>query len=130
MLLDIDNQALEVLTLRVVDINRVVGRLGKLTDDAHLTLSDSCRGEDCGAEQVAANSLRAREGKEDTSGANLLQRTGINLLVALQRIAQNFVVLGKGGRVKDNKVVAIVNIFQILDSICGDCLVWRIIAEV
>ena len=130
MLLDIDNQALEVLALRVVDIYRVVGRLGKLTDDAHLTLGDSCRGEDCGAEQVAANSLRAREGKEDTSRANLLQRTGINLLVALQRIAQNFVVLGKGWRVKDNKVVAIVDIFQILNSICGDCLVWRIIAEV
>lgn len=114
----------------MVDIDGVVGRLRKLTNDAHLTASYSRRGEDGRAEEVTAYGLRAREGEEDASGANLLHSAGINLLIALRRITQHLVVLSKGWWVEDDEVEVLVDILQVLHSIACDGLVWGVVAEV
>ena len=70
-LLDIQHQTLKVLALRVVDVNRMVGGLGELVEDAHLATSDGCSREDRRAEELLRYRLRAGEGEENTATLNL-----------------------------------------------------------
>ena len=58
-LLDIYDQALEVLALGVVDVYRVVGRLRELPNDAHLAVCYGRSRKYRRAEELTADGLRA-----------------------------------------------------------------------
>lgn len=63
----------------MVDVDRVVGRLGQLVQDAYAAPCHCSSGEYCRAEILLAYGLRAGEGKEDTTGLNLLEGLDVSL---------------------------------------------------
>ena len=109
-LLYIKNKPLQILALRMVDIDWMVGRLGELVEDAHLTTRNSGCGKDGGAEQLLRYRLRAGESKEDTATLYLRQCSGIESLIALHSISEHLMVLGKSRWVKDYHIILIANI--------------------
>ena len=98
----IQYQALEVLAFRMVDVYRMVARLGELVKDAHAASALGSCGKDGIAEVLLVYHLRAREGKEDTARLDLLERLGIELTVTTERIAEGIAVLGKCRWVEDD----------------------------
>ena len=52
----------------MVDVNRVIGRLVDLMQDAHFAVGLHCSCEDSVAEVLLCDYLRAAEGEEDATG--------------------------------------------------------------
>ena len=94
----IKHQSLEVFAFGMVDVDWVVGGLGQLVQDAHLAACDGGGGKDRRAEQLLRDGLRAGEREEDAAGFDLRNGAGVEPLVALQGVAQHFVVFGEGRR--------------------------------
>ena len=109
-LFDVKYQSLEVFAFGMIDVDRMVGGLGQLVQDADLASGDGRGREDRGAEQLLADRLRTGESEEEPSAFDLRQRPGIEPLVALHGIAQHFVVLGEGRRVEDDHVVPVADV--------------------
>lgn len=89
----------------MVYVDGMVGRLMQLMEDAHLTMGLGGSGEDGVAEMFLRHHLRAGEGEENAAGGNLFKGLRVESGVALQRIVQGSAMLGKGGRVENDKVV-------------------------
>ena len=73
--------------------------------DADLAPSHCCGREDCRAEVVLVDGLRAAESKEYASGLYHLEGLGVELRISAQGIVQGILVFGKCGRVEDDEVV-------------------------
>lgn len=114
----------------MIDVDRMVGGLGQLVQDADLASGDGCGREDRGAEQLLADRLRTGESEEEPSAFDLRQRPGIEPLVALHGIAQHFVVLGEGRRVEDDHVVPVADVLEVFDGIDGQRSVGSLFSEV
>ena len=89
----------------MIDVDGMVGRLMQLMQDAHLAPCHCRCREDCRAEVVLVDSLRATEGKEYASGLYHLEGLGVELCISAQGIVQGILVFGKCGRVEDDEVV-------------------------
>lgn len=101
----IQHQTLEVLALGVVDVDRMVGRLRELMEDAYAATA-LCRGaEYCQTELLLRYSLRAGEGEQNTAVGYLLEGLGIKTAIALQGVVEGAAVLGEGRWVKDDEVM-------------------------
>ena len=74
-------------------------------EDAHLTMGLGGSGEDGVAEMLLRHHLRAGEGEEDAARGYLLKGFRVQARVAFQSVVQGSAMLGKGGRVEDDKVV-------------------------
>ena len=125
----IQDQTLEVLPFRMVNIHRMVARLGKLVKDAHTTSALGSCSKDSIAEVLLVHHLRAREGKEDTTRLNLLECLGIELAISAEGITQGIAVLGKRWRVEDDQVVLVAHTVEVLERIFGISLVTLIARE-
>ena len=80
----------------MVDVHRMVARLGELMQDAHAASALGSGGEDGIAEILLVHHLRAGEGEEDAARLDFLERLGIELAIATEGIAERVTVLGKG----------------------------------
>ena len=129
-LLHIKYQSLQILTLRVIDIDRMVGRLMQLVQDAHLSASLGCCRKDGIAEIVLRHHLRAAECKQDATLLDALQSLHVQAGISLQGIMQGCTVLGKGWWVQDDEVILLVVVIEILECILADCLMTRIARKV
>ena len=103
----------------MVDIHGVVGGLVELVEDTHVAAALRGGGEDGQAELLLADGLRAAEREDDAAGLYLLESNGVEPRVAFQGLRYRAPVLGKGGRVEDNKVVRLGGVFQELEGIFG-----------
>ena len=114
----------------MVDVDRMVARLGELVKDAHAA-SALCSGGKHGVTEVLlVHHLRTGEGKEDAARTYLFEGLGIELGVTAKGIAQGIAVLGKGRRVEDNQVVLVAHAVEELEGIFRKSLVTGIAGEV
>ena len=80
-LFHIEHQPLQILTFGVIDVDRVVGGLCELMQDAHLATRLGCRTEHCQAELLFRHGLRAREGEQYATFLYLLKCLGIDFAI-------------------------------------------------
>ena len=100
----------------MVDVDRMVARLGELVKDAHAA-SALCSGGKHGVTEVLlVHHLRAGEGEEDAARTYLFEGLGIEFGVTAKGIAQGIAMLGKGRRVEDNQVVLVVSPGKLRDT--------------
>ena len=114
----------------MINIDRMVGRLMQLVQDAHLSSCLSCCSKHCVAELILRYHLRAAESKEDTTLLNTLQTLHIQAGITLQCITQSRTVLGKSRRIKNYQIILLVVFVEILESIFADSLMASISREV
>ena len=114
----------------MIDIDRMVGRLMQLVQDAHLSASLGSSGKDGIAEIILGYHLRATECKEDSALLDALQSLHVQTGISLQCIMQGCTVLGKGWRIEDDEVILLVMVIEILESILADSLMTCIAREV
>lgn len=103
----------------MVDVDRMIGRLGELVHDAHTASALCSCCEDGIAEVLLAYYLGAGEGEEDAARTYLLECLGIELGVAAEGIAEGSTMLGKGRRVEDDEVVLPSHAVEILEGVFG-----------
>ena len=108
----------------------MIGWLMQLVQDANLSSCLGCCSKHSVAEIILGYHLRAAEGKEDSTLLDSLQALYIQSGISLQRIAQRRTVLGKGWRIKDDEIILLVVLIQILERILADCLVAWVAREV
>ena len=106
-LLDPEDEALEVLTLGMVDVDGMVGRLCELMQDAHLAAALCCCAEHSEPELLLAHGLRAGEGEEHSPTLNLAESLGVETPIAHECVLEGALVLGKCWRVEDDEVVGV-----------------------
>lgn len=130
ILFHIENQPLQVLPLRMIDVDRMVGWLMQLVQDAHLAPRLSGSRKDGVSEIILGDHLGTTECEEYSTGLNHLQSLLVQPRIALQRIVQGPSVLGKGGRVEDDQVILVAGMLQILEGVFAERLMalvaWKI----
>ena len=89
----------------MIDVDGMVGWLVQLVQNANLAASQCSSREDCHAELVFIDGLRAAEREEDAARLYHLESLGVELRVAAQGILQGILVLGKSRRVEDDEVI-------------------------
>ena len=94
----VEHQSLKVFTFRMVDVDRMVTRLGELVKNAHAASALCSCGKHGVTEVLLVHHLRTGEGKEDAARTYLFEGLGIELGVTAKGIAQGIAVLGKGRR--------------------------------
>ena len=104
-LFHVEDEALEVFAFGVVDIDRMVLRLMQLMQDTHFASHLRCCTEDRQPESLFIHGLRTREGKQDTTRTDLLNRFGIDTLVTAQGILNGITMLGKRRGIQDDQVI-------------------------
>lgn len=101
----------------MVDVYRMVSWLVQLMQDAD-TATRLCSGREDGAtEVVLGDYLRAAEGEEDATWLDLLECFGIELLIASERVAEHFLMLGEGWRIEDDQIVEL-TVWQLSAEAC------------
>ena len=116
-LFHVKHQALEVFTLRMIYIDRMIGRLMQLMEYAHLASCLCSSGKDGIAEIVLCNDLRTGEGEDDATWLYLFQCLHIETCIALQGIVKSSTVLGKGWGVENDDIVVACCLFEVLEGI-------------
>ena len=89
----------------MVDVDGMVGRLMELVKDADTAPNFGSSTEHSTTEIVLSHHLRAGEGEKDTARRHPFKGRCIEFLIASQGIVKHFLVLGKCGRIEDDKVV-------------------------
>ena len=112
------------------DVDGVIGGLVELMEDAHIAMGKGGGSEDRIAEIVLGDHLRAGEGEEDATWANLLECLHIQTGVALEGIMESSAVLGEGGRVEDDEVVVATSLVKIFKGILAERLVTLVAREI
>ena len=112
------------------DVDGVIGRLMELMEDAHIAMGKSGCREDSIAEIILGDHLRTREGEENTSWLDFLQRLHIQSCISLEGIVESAAVLGKCGRVEDYEVVVASSLVEIFEGILAESLVALITGEI
>ncbi len=104
----------------MIDIHRVVGRLGELVKDAHPATALGGCAENSKTELLFAHGLRARECEENAAGGYFVESLGVKPAVTLQGVAEHAAVLGKGRRVEYYEVVdAFLHCVEVFEGIFG-----------
>ena len=98
-------ESLQVLTLGMVDIYRVVCRLAGLVKYAYITTGVGGGHEDRAAEVIAADDLRAGVCEQQTAGTHLLDGQCVEPAVALQCLVEGGLVFCEGGRIKNYEII-------------------------
>ena len=114
----------------MVDIDRMIARLGELVHDAYATSALGSGSEHGIAEILLAYHLRAGESEEDAARTYLLECLGIELGVTAKGITQSSTMLGKGRRVEDDEVVLPSHAVEILEGIFGKGFMAGIAGEI
>ena len=107
MLFYIEDQALQVFALGVVDVDWMVSGLGELVEDADLAPCLSGSAEHGQPELFLADGLGAGKSEQDAARGDFLKSLGIEAAVTHQGVTQRALVLGKCRRVKDDEVIAL-----------------------
>ena len=129
-LLHIKHESLQVFAFRMIDVDRMIGWLMQLVQDANLSSCLGCCSKHSVAEIILGNHLRTAEGEEDSTLLDSLQALYIQAGISLQHLAQRCTVLGKGWRIEDNEIILLVVLIQILERILAECLVAWVAREV
>ena len=95
----------------MVDVDRMIGRLCQLVQDADFPSALCRRREHREPELLAADSLRARECKQDAAFGKFLHCLEVEFLVTPQGVTQRTPVFGESRRVKHDKVVVPISHF-------------------
>ena len=114
----------------MIDIDRMVGWLMQLVQDAHLSASLGSSREHSVAEVILGNHLRTAEGEEDSTLLDALQSLDIETGISLQGIAQGCTMLGKGRRIEDNEIILLIVLIKILEGILAESLMACIAREI
>ena len=114
----------------MVDVNRVIGRLVDLMQDAHLAVGLHCSCEDSVAEVLLCDYLRAAEGEEDATGLDALQSFDVEACVAFEGVAQGCAMLGECGRVEHDEVIGLVVGIEELERVLAEGCVTLVAGEV
>ena len=114
----------------MVDIYRMVARLGELVKDAHASTALGSCSEHRIAEISLVHHLRAGESEQDSTRLDLLECLCIELAITAEGIAQSITVLGKCRRIQDNQIVLVAHPVEVLERIFGVCLMARVAREV
>lgn len=76
----VEHQSLEVFTFRMVDVDRMVARLGELVKDAHAASALCGSGKHGVTEVLLVHHLRAGEGEEDAARTYLSKALALSLV--------------------------------------------------
>ena len=104
-LFNVEDEAFEVFAFGMVDVDRMVGGLGELMEDAHLAARHCSCSEDGEAELLFGDGLRTGEGEEDASGRDFFKSCSVESAVADHCVADCTAVFGESGWVEDDEVV-------------------------
>ena len=126
----IKHSPLEIFTLGMENVDGMVGRLVELMKDAHIAMGKGCGGEDGIAEIILGDHLRTRKREENATGSYFLESLHVKASVTLEGIVKRTAVLGKSGRVEDDKVIVATCTVEILEGILAESLVTVIAGEV
>ena len=106
-LLHIEKQSLKILSLRMIDVDTVIGRLIQPVKDADRTTGlGSCR-EDCKGKSLLVDHLGTAEGKHQTSRTDLGDCCGIEPLVGPESIVERPPVLCESRRIHDDQIILV-----------------------
>ena len=116
----IQHKSLEIFALGVINVDGMVGWLGELVQDAHLSLGLGCCTENCKPELVLVHRLGTGKGEQDAAGGQFLECLGIEAAIAYQGIAQGTLVLGECRRVENDQVIGILlHVVEEFEGILG-----------
>ena len=87
-LLNIKQEALEVLPFRMVYVHRVVAWLVETIQDADAAAALRCSGEDCEGEGLFVDYLRAAVCEHETAWGNLGDSSGIEALIRSEGVLE------------------------------------------
>ena len=114
----------------MVDIDRVVGGLVQLVQDAHVASALCGCSEDSQSELVLVDCLRTTESEDDTAFLYLGEGDGVQSRIAFQCIAQGIAMFGKSRWVQHDEVVVAACFFQEFEGIFGESLMSVVIGEI
>ena len=97
LLFHIKHQSFKILTLWMVDVDGMVGRLRELMQNAHLAPRHGCRAEHCQTELLFRHRLRAGKREENASRTNLLKCLHIEFAIAYEGIFQRALCFANAG---------------------------------
>lgn len=104
-LLNPQQQALQVIDLRVVQVDRVVHGVAVALDDAHEALSLAGGVENRGLKQLLIHLVRTRAGEQQAVGGQDLERHAVHVGVRLLGRFQVGAALGERRRIEHDEVV-------------------------
>ena len=102
-LLHIEKQSLKILSLRMIDVDTVIGRLIQPVKDADRTAGLGRCGEDCKGKSLLVDHLGTAEGKHQTARTDLGDSCGIEPLVGPESSVERTPVLCESRRRPDDQ---------------------------
>ena len=116
-LLHVEHQPLEVLPFGVVNVDRVVGGLGELVQDADVAAGLRGSRKKGSAEEFLRHGLRAGEGEQDASRTDLRECARVEAAITLHGVPEHLVVLGESRGIEDDKVVPVADVPLVLHGV-------------
>lgn len=117
-LLHIEEESLEVLAFRVVDVDGVVSGLVQTIEDTDAAAGLGGGGEHGEGKALLVNDLRAAEREDQASGSDLGDRGGVQTLIGTEGVVQGTSMLGECRRIHDHQIVLVLwDVAQELDGI-------------
>ena len=131
ILLYIQEQSLEVLPFRMVDVNGVVARLIEAVKDSYLAAALGCCREYCECECLLVHHLRAAVCEHESSRGYLCYGCRIESLVCSQGVLEGTTMLCECRRIHDHEVVfSFRSCLQIIDCIAAETSVAGLVKTV
>lgn len=117
-LLHVEEESLEVLAFRVVDVDGVVSGLVQTIEDTDAAAGLGGGGEHGEGKALLVNDLRAAEREDQASGSDLGDRGGVQTLIGTEGVVQGTSMLGECRRIHDHQIVLVLwDVAQELDGI-------------
>lgn len=117
-LLHVEEESLEVLAFRVVDVDGVVSGLVQTIEDTDAAAGLCGGGEHGEGKALLVNDLRAAEREDQASGSDLGDRGGVQTLIGTEGVVQGTSMLGECRRIHDHQIVLVLwDVAQELDGI-------------
>ena len=117
-LLHVEEESLEVLAFRVVDVDGVVSGLVQTIEDTDAAAGLGGGGEHGEGKALLVNDLRAAEREDQASGSDLGDRGGVQTLIGTEGVVQGTSMLGECRRIHDHQSVLVLwDVAQELDGI-------------
>lgn len=117
-LLHVEEESLEVLAFRVVDVDGVVSGLVQTIEDTDAAAGLGGGGEHGEGKALLVNDLRAAKREDQASGSDLGDRGGVQTLIGTEGVVQGTSMLGECRRIHDHQIVLVLwDVAQELDGI-------------
>lgn len=117
-LLHVEEESLDVLAFRVVDVDGVVSGLVQTIEDTDAAAGLGGGGEHGEGKALLVNDLRAAEREDQASGSDLGDRGGVQTLIGTEGVVQGTSMLGECRRIHDHQIVLVLwDVAQELDGI-------------